>query len=145
VIARRRRAKRIEAGALTLASPEVRFVLDTETQSPLDVQIYTLRDTNSLVEDFMLLANITVAKKIVRHLPTCSMRRQQPAPERRQLDLLCSQANAVGVELHVDTPMQLQDALDVADMLAKDAGKGKRKHGNKANWQGSLWKGTYRM
>ncbi|ETL26443.1 hypothetical protein L916_19889, partial [Phytophthora nicotianae] len=129
-IARRLRAKRIEAGALTLASPEVRFVLDTETQNPLDVQMYTLRDTNALVEEFMLLANITVAKKIVRHFPTFSMLRRHPAPSKRQFDLLCSQAKAVGVELHVDTSKQLQDSLDAAD---KEAAGGKRKHGSKAN------------
>ncbi|KAI9991819.1 hypothetical protein PInf_017190 [Phytophthora infestans] len=129
-IATRLRAKRIEAGALTLASPEVRFVLDTETQNPLDVQMYTLRDTNALVEEFMLLANITVAKKIVRHFPTFSMLRRHPAPSKRQFDLLCSQAKAVGVELHVDTSKQLQDSLDAAD---KEAAGSKRKHGDKAN------------
>ncbi|KAK1944347.1 Exosome complex exonuclease RRP44 A [Phytophthora citrophthora] len=131
-IATRLRAKRIQAGALTLASPEVRFVLDTETQNPMDVQMYTLRDTNALVEEFMLLANITVAKKIVRHFPTFSMLRRHPAPSKRQFDLLCSQAKAVGVELHVDTSKQLQDSLDAADVLAKESA-GKRKHGDKAN------------
>ena len=40
------RQKRMDAGALTLASPEVRFVLDTETQNPLDVQMYALKETN---------------------------------------------------------------------------------------------------
>ena len=136
VIAARLRAKRIEAGALTLASPEVRFVLDTETQNPLDVQMYTLRDTNALVEEFMLLANITVAKKIVRHFPTFSMLRRHPAPSKRQFDLLCSQAKAIGVELHVDTSKQLQDSLDTADLLVENGGggtHGKRKHRNKSN------------
>lgn len=113
-IATRLRAKRIQAGALTLASPEVRFVLDTETQNPLDVQMYALRDTNALVEEFMLLANITVAKKIVRHFPTFSMLRRHPAPSKRQFDLLCSQAKAVGVDLQVDSSKQLQDSLDAA-------------------------------
>uniref|UniRef100_A0AAV1TS63 RNB domain-containing protein n=1 Tax=Peronospora matthiolae TaxID=2874970 RepID=A0AAV1TS63_9STRA len=136
VIAARLRAKRIEAGALTLASPEVRFVLDTETQNPLDVQMYTLRDTNALVEEFMLLANITVAKKIVRHFPTFSMLRRHPAPSKRQFDLLCSQAKAIGVELHVDTSKQLQDSLDAADVLTgnEESGtNGKRKHRHKSN------------
>ncbi|TYZ66284.1 hypothetical protein PybrP1_006340 [[Pythium] brassicae (nom. inval.)] len=113
-VATRLRAKRIDAGALTLASPEVRFVLDTETQNPLDVQMYALRDTNALVEEFMLLANITVAKKIVRHFPTFSMLRRHPAPSKRQFDLLCSQARAVGVDLRVDSSKQLQDSLDAA-------------------------------
>jgi len=55
------RAKRMAAGALTLASPEVRFVLDQQTQNPLDVAMYDLKETNALVEEFMLLANITVS------------------------------------------------------------------------------------
>lgn len=115
VIATRLRAKRIDAGALTLASPEVKFVLDTETQNPLDVQMYALRDTNALVEEFMLLANITVAKKIVRHFPTFSMLRRHPAPSKRQFDLLVSQAKAVGINLRVDSSKQLQDSLDAAE------------------------------
>ncbi|KAI9907985.1 hypothetical protein PsorP6_002931 [Peronosclerospora sorghi] len=122
MIATRLRTKRIQAGALTLASPEVRFVLDTATQNPLDVQLYTLRATNALVEEFMLLANITVAKKIVRHFPTCALLRRHPAPSKRQFDDLCSQAKAVGVDLHVDTSKQLQESLESADVLVEEDG-----------------------
>ena len=49
MIARQLRARRVEAGALTLASPEVRFELDRETHNPLDVQQYDLKETNALV------------------------------------------------------------------------------------------------
>jgi exosome complex exonuclease DIS3/RRP44 len=115
-IAKKLRAKRIEAGALTLASPEVRFVLDTETQNPLDVQMYALRETNALVEEFMLLANITVSKKIVRHFPTFSLLRRHPAPSKRQFDLLCSQARSVGLDLKVESSKKLQDSLDQAEI-----------------------------
>lgn len=45
---------------------QVRFVLDSESQNPTDVQIYALKEANALVEEFMLLANITVGKKILR-------------------------------------------------------------------------------
>lgn len=45
---------------------QVRFVLDSESQNPTDVQMYALMETNALVEEFMLLANITVGKKILR-------------------------------------------------------------------------------
>ncbi len=34
------RARRAEQGALSLASPEVKFELDTETHDPLDVGVY---------------------------------------------------------------------------------------------------------
>jgi exosome complex exonuclease DIS3/RRP44 len=61
------RSRRIEAGALTLASPEVRFKLDVENQNPTDVSMYQLKESNALVEEWMLLANITV-RLIVYHL-----------------------------------------------------------------------------
>ena len=32
--------------------------------------MYQLKETHALVEEFMLLANITVGKKILRHYPT---------------------------------------------------------------------------
>lgn len=39
-VARVLRARRQEQGALSLASPEVRFEIDTETHDPLDVGVY---------------------------------------------------------------------------------------------------------
>jgi exosome complex exonuclease DIS3/RRP44 len=36
-IAKQLRKKRMEAGALTLASPEVRFRMENDTQDPVDV------------------------------------------------------------------------------------------------------------
>lgn len=37
-------------------------------------------DTNSMVEEFMLLANISVAEKIVEEFPDCAMLRRHPQP-----------------------------------------------------------------
>jgi exosome complex exonuclease DIS3/RRP44 len=44
--ARALRKRRVDAGALTLASPEVRFELDASTQDPLDVAMYVTREAN---------------------------------------------------------------------------------------------------
>lgn len=60
---------RLEQGALTLASPEVRFQLDSSSQDPTDVMLYSLKESNALVEEWMLLANITVST------PWCSLDR----------------------------------------------------------------------
>ncbi len=58
------------AGALNLASPEVKIHLDSaESSDPIDVEQKELRETNSLVEEFMLLANISVARKIQESFP----------------------------------------------------------------------------
>lgn len=50
--------RRLDAGALTLASSEVRFIKDEETHDPIDLELYESKETNSLVEEFMLLASI---------------------------------------------------------------------------------------
>lgn len=66
----------MEAGALNLASPEVKIHLDSsESSDPIDVEQKELRETNSLVEEFMLLANISVAKKIQETFPQTAVLR----------------------------------------------------------------------
>lgn len=113
-LARIFRARRIDAGALTLASPEVRFTLDSDGNNPTDVHLYETKEANSLVEEFMLLANITVGKKILRHFPTLSVLRRHPAPSKSQFDELLSAASAVGVALDVSSSRRLADSLDAA-------------------------------
>ena len=50
----------------------------------------------------MLLANITVGKKILRHYPTLSLLRRHPAPAKQQFDPLVSAAAAVGFEIRIE-------------------------------------------
>jgi len=45
-IAKILRQRRAERGALSLASPEVRFEIDTETHDPTDVGMYQVRSTS---------------------------------------------------------------------------------------------------
>ena len=64
------------AGALNLASPEVKIQLDSsESSDPIDVEQKEMRETNSLVEEFMLLANISVARKIEETFPQTAVLR----------------------------------------------------------------------
>lgn len=55
--------KKIADGALVIESEEVKFKLD-EKGVPVDVYIKELKDTNKLIEEFMLLANRMVSKFI---------------------------------------------------------------------------------
>lgn len=75
MLAKKLRKKRMVAGALVLASPEVRFKLENDSQDPVDVEMKEMKDTNALVEEFMLLANIYVAKKIYSHFPDSAVLR----------------------------------------------------------------------
>lgn len=108
------RRKRIEMGALTLASPEVRFKLDVETQNPTDVAMYNLKQANALVEEWMLLANITVSKQMLRFYPTLAILRRHQPPSREQFAPLLAAANAVGVSIDISSSKRLADSLDLA-------------------------------
>eukprot|EP00931_Biecheleriopsis_adriatica_P073849 TRINITY_DN4805_c0_g1_i1.p1 TRINITY_DN4805_c0_g1~~TRINITY_DN4805_c0_g1_i1.p1 ORF type:complete len:1041 (+),score=211.65 TRINITY_DN4805_c0_g1_i1:97-3219(+) len=82
------RANRVAAGALELASQEVRFELDSETQDPTDVAEYQQRETNKLIEELMLLANQAVATKILNTFPMFGVLRRHPPPKDDQLKVL---------------------------------------------------------
>jgi exosome complex exonuclease DIS3/RRP44 len=117
-LARLFRKRRIEAGALTLSSPEVKFVLDQESLNPTDVQKYQLLEANALVEEFMLLANVTVSKKILRHYPTLSVLRRHVAPNRSMFRPLISKARCRGFEINIEDSKTLADSLDAAVMVS---------------------------
>ncbi|OWM70476.1 exosome complex exonuclease RRP44 homolog A [Punica granatum] len=108
------RQRRIERGALTLASAEVKFQIDTETHDPLDIGMYQIREANQMVEEFMLAANVSVAEKILKHFPVCSLLRRHPTPTKEMLEPLLRTAAAVGVNLDVSTSRALADSLDRA-------------------------------
>ena len=107
------RRGRMEAGALNLASPEVRIHLDSaESSAPIDVEQKEMRETNSLVEEFMLLANTSVARRIYEAYPTTGvLRRHAPPPadnfetlqdilkKRRGMDLDVSSSGALAASL----------------------------------------------
>lgn len=64
------------AGALNLASPEVKIHMESnESSDPIDVEQKTMYQTNSLVEEFMLLANISVAQRIYDQFPQTAVLR----------------------------------------------------------------------
>ncbi|XP_043991668.1 exosome complex exonuclease RRP44 [Gambusia affinis] len=106
--------KRIENGALTLSSLEVRFHIDSETHDPIDLQTKELMETNSMVEEFMLLANISVAQKIYDEFPESALLRKHPAPPPSNYDILIKAAKSKNVMIHTDSAKALADSLDVA-------------------------------
>ncbi len=64
-LAKRLRAKRFKDGAIGFDRAEVRFEID-ETGHPVSTYVKVAKDANKLVEEFMLLANRSVAEFIGR-------------------------------------------------------------------------------
>lgn len=79
-LSRHLKNKRKLMGALELSSSEIRFEVDQKTGAPLKVQEKEYLDTMSMVEEFMLLANISVAEKILEAYPDCAILRRHPVP-----------------------------------------------------------------
>eukprot|EP01132_Coremiostelium_polycephalum_P004708 gene4708-5880_t len=107
------RQKRFDAGALYLASPQVKFKTEEHGGDPSDVEIYQLRETNSMIEEFMLLANIWVAKKIHKHFPGCALLRRHPTPRKTSFDLLTKLIENKGLKFDTSSSKKLSESLDL--------------------------------
>jgi len=106
--------RRIDSGALILASSEIRFNVDSETADPVDVQAKVMRETNSMVEEFMLAANISAAERIFREFPDCAMLRRHPSPPHSNFDPLVKAGRQQGFDICVDSGKALADSLNAA-------------------------------
>lgn len=113
-LSERLKQKRIDAGALNLASPEVKVHMDSETSDPGEVEIKKLLATNSLVEEFMLFANISVAKKIYDAYPQTAMLRRHAPPPATNFELLNDmlRVRKNGMSLSLESSKALADSLD---------------------------------
>ncbi|KAK3062580.1 exosome catalytic subunit dis3, partial [Coniosporium uncinatum] len=113
MLSKKLKKKRMDAGALNLASPEVKVQTESETSDPIDVQTKQLLDTNSLVEEFMLLANISVAAKNYSAFPQTALLRRHASPPKTNFEELSNQLKVKkGMELRTDSSKALADSLD---------------------------------
>lgn len=116
MLAKKIRQRRMDKGALTLASPEVRFALERDSQDPVDVELKELKETNALVEEFMLLANISVAQKIFETFPDVSVLRRHSHPPQANFDVLKKALSVYDFTLYTNTSKSLSGSFDAIDM-----------------------------
>ncbi|ESZ93918.1 mitotic control protein dis3 [Sclerotinia borealis F-4128] len=113
MLSKKFKQKRMDAGALSLSSPEVRVEMESETSDPIDIKQKKHLDTMSLVEEFMLLANTSVAAKIYSAFPQTAMLRRHAAPPKTNFEELANQLKIKrGLELRVGSSRELADTLD---------------------------------
>lgn len=90
------RRKRFEAGALRLDMPELRMITD-DSGAPVDVEVETSDEAHQLVEEFMLIANESVAHALNAHqLP--AIYRVHEAPDPAKLNELAQELKAYGIK-----------------------------------------------
>lgn len=75
-----------------------------------------MRDTNRMVEEMMLLANTTVAEKILAAFPSCACLRRHPPPNSKKFEGLLVALESAGISLDLTSSKTLADSLDKAVM-----------------------------
>ncbi|VDK85731.1 unnamed protein product [Litomosoides sigmodontis] len=113
-LSKKLKAKRYANGALSLASSEIRFNIDSETKDPISVQEKKMLATNSMVEEFMLLANISVAERITADFPNCALLRRHPVPPEENYKPLVNMARAKGFKMNTESGKAFSESLDKA-------------------------------
>ncbi|KAK6115569.1 hypothetical protein DH2020_007838 [Rehmannia glutinosa] len=105
------RENRFKGGALSLESPKVVFLFD-EDGMPYDSVLSGRKDSNFLVEEFMLLANRTAAEVITRTYPSCALLRRHPEPNPRKLREFEAFCNKHGLKLDISSSAHLHNSLE---------------------------------
>ncbi|XP_072264414.1 DIS3-like exonuclease 2 isoform X2 [Pyxicephalus adspersus] len=111
-IAQNLRKHRFEEGALRLDQLKLSFTLDQESGMPQGCYIYNYRDSNKLVEEFMLLANMAVAHKIYHDFPEDALLRRHPPPQNKLLNDLIEFCDQMGLELDFTDSGSLHKSLN---------------------------------
>jgi DIS3-like exonuclease 2 len=109
-IARRRRLLRLTNGAIVLTRSKLAFTLDAQG-NPAECSTYQLRESNSLVEEYMLLANYLVAQELHRAVGPAAFLRNHPPPSANDLKKLTSLGSSLGVAIDVTSALTLQNSL----------------------------------
>lgn len=110
-IAKNLRNQRFTGGALRLDQLKLSFTLDKETMMPQGCYIYQYRDSNKLVEEFMLLANIATAHRIYKHFPELALLRCHPPPKAKLVDQLKEICDTLGIAIDFSSAGALHRSL----------------------------------
>ncbi|XP_053485978.1 DIS3-like exonuclease 2 isoform X2 [Ictalurus furcatus] len=113
-IATHLRAQRFRGGALRLDQMKLAFTLDSGSGMPQGCYVYQYRDSNKLVEEFMLLANMAVAHQIYRSNPELALLRRHAAPQSRLMDALQELCDHIGLYIDMSSAGALHRSLEEA-------------------------------
>ena len=118
-ILRERRGRR---GSINFDFPETKVILDDEGR-PVDIRPYERNDATKIIEDFMLMANETVAEEYYwRELPF--LYRTHEVPDEEKIRQLSAFINNFGYHIHVRNevrPKEIQKLLDRVDGTPEEA------------------------
>lgn len=104
------RSERSRRGSISFEKHEVKFKLDAENK-PTDIVFKLAKDSNKLIEEFMLLANRHVAQHI-NEKGWPNINRAHDKPNEAKLEALKEFIKQFGYELRTDTPEDTTRSLN---------------------------------
>ena len=108
--AKKIRRKRLGEGSITFDKQEIRFKLD-ENNKPVDLIFKVMKDSNQLIEEFMLLANKRVAHLLNKNgYPVVN--RVHEEPDQEKLGLLKQFIKQFGYEIKTTSPQEITKSLN---------------------------------
>lgn len=110
-IGENRRAMRFDTGAISLNDIKLVFTLD-QKGNPTRFGSYQIKDSNRLVEEYMLLANFLVAQKLLQAHGPLAFIRHHPAPVERAMELALGALKEQSIEIDASATKRLSDSLD---------------------------------
>ena len=119
LIAHALRKKRFKNGAINFETEEVRFRLD-ENAVPIEVYVKERKDSNMLIEDYMLLANKEVSEfmaKRVKGVEIPFIYRVHDTPDLDKLAELALFAKELGFKINFDSAKNIAKSLN--DLASK--------------------------
>jgi ribonuclease R len=120
-LARTLRKLRVKTGSIEFFTPEIKFELD-EYGKPLAITSKVLKESNMLVEEFMLLANKTVAKHLTQ--PTKSGRkpfvyRVHDKPEQERIEEFAGFVKSLGYTFNLNSSTTSAEIQRVISQVKK--------------------------
>ncbi len=124
-LATKLREERFKKGSIAFTSVEVKFILD-ENGKPIDTYIKEQKEANMLIEDFMLLANRSVAEKIGKkkneEKPKTFVYRIHDEPNPEKLLKFSEFLNKLGYKMNIGSRKQISKSFN--NLFEEIAGKG---------------------
>lgn len=111
-IARNLRTRRYKEGALRIDQVKLKYELDPDSGYPTGFTFETRTDSHSLIEEFMLLANMSVAKRIYKHSREYAFLRRHPQSPVCLLKEVKEFCDAKGFPLDIESAGSIQRSLN---------------------------------
>ena len=111
-LARKIRKKRIKEGSIEMGGIEVKFKLAADDKKPIGVYFKEQKESNKLIEEFMLLANKAVAKTL-SEASWANVYRVHDTPNMEKLNALVGVCKTFGYDIEIyDDPTEIKKSLN---------------------------------